>query len=317
MPKVSVIIPTYNRANFIVEAIQSVLDQSFQDFEITVIDDGSNDNTKEVVASFKDLRIKYIFQENQGICIARNNGVKASGGEYVVFLDSDDALVENALKSGVQVLNSNTDVGLTFGQSYAMDESGHILSLRKIKYRQPGIWRGTEEIINLFYNHNYIAPSRTMLRRKAVIDAGLFDPAFSSGSEDFELWVRIAKKYATAYIAEPFAKYRIHKDKISAGRYMNDHARAHRHIYAKIFKDPEVGHLFASQRTKAYFHLHMRLAVYALDEEKLYLSRKYLLKALRIHPHAVMENVFFPWLYLFAKTCIPLPLLRAIRKIKR
>lgn len=88
--KVSVIIPTYNYGRFLGEAIQSVLDQTFTDFELIVVDDGSTDNTKEVVSSFKDSRIKYIFQENCGVSAAQNTGIRASTGEYIAILGSDD-----------------------------------------------------------------------------------------------------------------------------------------------------------------------------------------------------------------------------------
>jgi len=90
MPKVSVIIPTYNYGRFLGEALQSVLDQTFDDFDLIVVDDGSTDNTKEVVASFEDNRIKYIYQQNRGVAAAQNVGILASKGEYVALLGADD-----------------------------------------------------------------------------------------------------------------------------------------------------------------------------------------------------------------------------------
>ena len=103
MPKVSVIIPTYNQARFIAEAIESVLTQTFQDLEIIVIDDGSTDDTPEIVSR---LPVKYLFQKNQGVSAAFNYGIKLSGGEYVAFLASDDVLLKDALQKGVDILDN-------------------------------------------------------------------------------------------------------------------------------------------------------------------------------------------------------------------
>ena len=90
MPKVSVVIPTFNRADTIGDSIKSVLEQTFKDFEVIVVDDGSTDGTESVVAAFGDSRIKYIMQDNAGACAARNNGIRHANGEYIAFQDSDD-----------------------------------------------------------------------------------------------------------------------------------------------------------------------------------------------------------------------------------
>lgn len=97
MPFFSVIIPTYNRASIVMRAIQSVLDQTFVNFEIIIVDDGSTDTTKTIVSSLKDTRIRYIYQKNKGVCAARNNGTSNAQGEYFVFLDSDDYVLPNWL----------------------------------------------------------------------------------------------------------------------------------------------------------------------------------------------------------------------------
>jgi glycosyltransferase involved in cell wall biosynthesis len=316
MPKVSVIIPTYNRARLIAEAIRSVLDQTYQDFEIIVIDDGSTDNTREVVGSFKDPRIKYIYQENRGVCIARNNGIKNSNGDYIIFLDSDDMLLKNAITIEASILDSFPNVALSYGQLFAIDEKERVIVLSKPKHRRPGVYQGTKEILNFLRYSNNIGTSITMVRRSSIIDVGLFDPAFSSGSEDFELWVRIAKKYAVSYIAEPVGKYRVHSSGISAGRDIDEIEKSQTRIFDGIFNDAQLGPLFSSHRPRAYFQLHLRFASYAYAERKMNVSRKYLFKALQIHPHAIIENIFFPWPYLFAKTFIPLPILRVIRRTR-
>ena len=98
-PKVSVIIPTYNRADMVGDAIQSVIDQTYHSWELIIVDDGSQDNTSEVVAQFSDPRIRYIYQENKKLPAARNTGIRASSGEYLVFLDSDDLFMPDKLRA--------------------------------------------------------------------------------------------------------------------------------------------------------------------------------------------------------------------------
>lgn len=104
-PKVSVIIPAYNQANFIDKAIESVLRQTYQDFEIIIINDGSKDNTEEIVKNYSDFRIRYIYHENNmGVSEARNTGIRASRGDYIALLDSDDEFLSERLGKQIQLL---------------------------------------------------------------------------------------------------------------------------------------------------------------------------------------------------------------------
>ena len=222
MPKVSVVIPTYNLAHFIAEAIQSILGQTFSEFEVIAVDDGSTDNTKDVVNSFKDPRIRYIYQENHGVSAARNTGIQASSSEYIAFLDSDDVLMENALEKGAQVLERHPEVGFSYGQEYLMDERRRVFHLRKQRHKYSYVREGIEEIKEFLLHGNYVCTSTVMARRRCLYDVGLFDPTFRPGSEDFDLWVRLAKRYAVAYIAEPLVKYRIHPDSIGATRKLDE-----------------------------------------------------------------------------------------------
>ena len=130
MPKVSVIIPTYNREEFITETIKSVLNQTYKDFEIIVVDDGSTDNTKQKLEPFKS-KIKLIEQKNSERAVARNNGVKSSSGEYIAFLDSDDLWIKNKLENQVNFLDEKKDFILTYGQSFRINEHGKPIKTAK------------------------------------------------------------------------------------------------------------------------------------------------------------------------------------------
>ncbi|TLN28536.1 glycosyltransferase family 2 protein, partial [bacterium] len=111
MPRVSVIIPSYNRADMVMDAVNSVLRQTFADWELIVVDDGSQDNTREVIAAVRDERVRYIYQDNQGLPGARNSGIRAARGEYVAFLDSDDVFLPHKLAVQVTAMDARPELG--------------------------------------------------------------------------------------------------------------------------------------------------------------------------------------------------------------
>ena len=213
-PKVSVIIPTYNRAHLIKDAVESVLNQTYQDFELIVIDDGSTDNTKEVLAVYKD-KLTYIYQDNQGRSSARNHGIKLVQGEYIAFLDSDDVWFLDKLERQVPVLESAPpDVVLVHGYKCIVDKNlqpvpGWELKLRKLYTLAE---RGEETYENYLY-FNCIFTSAILVRRTAIIEIDGYDASIGS-LEDFDLYLRLLlKNYYFAFISEPpVIKYRWHED---------------------------------------------------------------------------------------------------------
>ena len=210
MPKVSVIIPTYNRANYVGEAIESVLAQTYQDYEIIVVDDGSTDNTREVVQKYSD-RMKYLYQDNRGEPGGRNTGILVSQGEYLVFLDSDDLLMPTKLEEQVAFLDSNPEIGVVYSDTYLCDETGRLLGLQSdiVSHRlQSG------NIFEELLRGGFIPINSAMVRRACLDDVGLFDEARPM-SPDWELWLRVAQRYNFAYQNWPLAVYRIHSAMVS------------------------------------------------------------------------------------------------------
>jgi glycosyltransferase involved in cell wall biosynthesis len=315
MPKVSVIIPAYNRANYIAESIQSVLDQTFADFEIVVVDDGSTDNTREVIESFHDPRIRHFHQENRGPAAAANRAMELSRGEYISLFSSDDDLLPTALEKGVQVLDAHPEVAFSYGQTYLMDERGRVFDLPK-KPKYSYIREGMEEIKGLLTRGDYIPTPTVMVRRSYLFEVGLYDPTFRYGSEDFDLWVRLAKKYKVAYIAEPLIKYRVHSSSLTGGRKLDEVEKSNSLIFEGIFNDAHLGIFFSAQRPKAYFHLYSTLALSAYGRREMKTARRYLFKALKIHPQGLFQSTGLLWIYHFIKVWIPLPVLRAARRVK-
>jgi glycosyltransferase involved in cell wall biosynthesis len=208
MPKVSIIIPTYNCAEYITEAVESALNQTFRDFEVIVVDDGSTDNTKLVLDKFIK-KISYIYQENQGVAVARNNGIVRSTGDYISFLDSDNKWKLNLLAESVPVLETENAVGLVHSGKIRITEDGKIIEgVRRnhnVKYLSGYIYH------NLLLRKAHINLSSAVMRKNCIDDVGLFDVNLSKiGCEDRDLFIRIARKYKVKYIDKPlyYGRYR-------------------------------------------------------------------------------------------------------------
>lgn len=227
MPKVSVIIPTYNRAPFITQALESVFAQTFKDFEIIVVDDGSTDNTQEVLKKF-DGRIISILQENQGISPTRNRGIKLALGQYIAFLDSDDFWTPEKLEDQVKVLYANPKVGIVYSRMPIINAQGV-----KIGMKPSGVsGRNFRELLEVWGD---LPTSTVMVRRECFDKAGFFDPELQTG-EDIELWIRIARHYDLHEIENKIhAYYRRHEEQITKSR-IKVHSGLIK-IYTKIYND--------------------------------------------------------------------------------
>jgi glycosyltransferase involved in cell wall biosynthesis len=221
MPKVSVVIPTYNYGRFLGEAIQSVLDQTYQDFEIFVVDDGSTDNTKEVVISFKDHRIKYVYKKNSGVSAARNTGICASDGEYIAFLDSDDTWLPQNLELKVKLLDSHPKVALVCSDSYVFDNLTGA-TLGRLWHDRPFLRgfsprRASQHPLKemLFQEACFIRASLTMVRRVVFTKVGYFDESLRT-AEDWDMFVRIVQQFPIETIDIPLGRRRKHGAALTA-----------------------------------------------------------------------------------------------------
>lgn len=209
IPRVSIIIPAYNSARFLEEAIESVFAQTYKDYETIVIDDGSTDNTQEVLAPYLD-RIQYIYQHNRGASSARNTGISHSQGEYIAFLDADDIWLPEKLSTQVEYLNNNQDIALVYSLVLWVDVHGKPLDKRnRLSGRLPA-----GDVFNILYIRNFIITSSVMVRRRLLGTVGLFDESLTH-AEDHELWLRIASKFKVCGIDKYLCQYRVTPQSLS------------------------------------------------------------------------------------------------------
>lgn len=200
--RVAVVIPCYKQAHFLADAIESVLAQTYPAAEIVVIDDGSPDDVAGVARRYPQVR--YIRQENQGLSAARNTGIRATTSELLVFLDSDDRLLPRALERGVAHITARPDRGFVAGRMQVIDADGAL-----IKSWKPFV-DCDDYYAQMLYDHCGIYPLTTMYRRSAIeAVGGGFDVTLRS-AEDWDMDLRIARRFAFHLYNEPVAEYRRH-----------------------------------------------------------------------------------------------------------
>lgn len=202
--KVSIIVPTYNRFQFLKETIDSILDQTFKDFELIIVDNYSVDNTEKVVKSYSDKRIKYFKNNNNGvIAVNRNFAIKKSKGEYIAFCDDDDLWYPTKLEKQIKEFEKDKKVALVCTNAVRFNKDGETGSINK----------KTDEDFSFeaLLKNNSIFCSSVLVKKSVLKDVGYFDenPKILAG-EDYELWLRIAKKHKIKHIKEPLLKYRCH-----------------------------------------------------------------------------------------------------------
>jgi len=197
-PTVSVIIPTYNRAPLIGRAIQSVLDQTYQDFELIVVDDGSKDDTEDIVTKINDARIIYVRHErNKGAHAARNTGIAMARGEYIAFQDSDDVWLPEKLERQIQAFKIATEnVGVVYTGFWRIEGD------KKTYIPSPKLQRLEGDIHNELLRDNFVGTPVAVIKRECFAKAGVFDEGLPC-LEDWELFIRISKYYPFKCINEP------------------------------------------------------------------------------------------------------------------
>ena len=210
---VSVVIPVYNRTKYICEAINSVLEQTYKNYEIIVVNDGSTINVRNILKPFIN-KIKYLYQANKGLAAARNTGIKNSKGKYLAFLDDDDLFEPKKLEAQVLILENNADIGFLYSDCYEFDTD------KKANMRlnlAVGREKTSNEFAKLFFVNPNVRVPTILIRRECFEDVGLFDENLSQ-HEDGDMLLRIALRWKVKFSDYPSARVRHHGYNMSKNR---------------------------------------------------------------------------------------------------
>src|ERR1017187_2348151 len=258
--KVSIIIPMFNQAQYVAQAIESALGQNHRNVEVIAVDDGSTDNTPAVAAQFTGRpNFKYIRQENTGLPGARNRGLPEATGDYACFLDSDDYFSPDKTARQAQLLDENPELGFVYCDIVTVDPAGQPaaeqFSIGKISRVLSG------NIFQSLMLGGYFPPHTVMIRRSILSELGGFDPELG-GHADYDLWLRMSGAgHKTCYQDEPLAFYQIHPDSMSKdGQHMNETRVATFRKIARLHPDAfaeSLNHL--QQKAQDYFQANQLL----------------------------------------------------------
>ncbi len=213
-PKVSVIIPCYNRAKFLRETVCSVLDQTYPNLELVVVDDGCTDGSREVLASFGGaLRVlEHPNRVNRGQSAGINLGISETDGKYVAILDSDDLWMPEKIAEQVDFLERSIEIGLVYGNGQAVDEEG-----RRLYDIYPPGHHEPNDPGRVLMDCYFLVPNNALVRRSVLEQTGGFDESLRA-AQDHDMAIRIAEVARLAYVDRPWFKYRRHGDSISRRR---------------------------------------------------------------------------------------------------
>ncbi len=256
MPTVSVIIPTYNRKAYVQEAIDSVLAQTYSDYEIIVVDDGSTDGTGEALRARYGDRIRYVWQENGGGPSARNRGVEDSRSSWLLFLDDDDMLAPTALTTLCKTASGRPDLGLVSGRHQYADHDGHPLMAASL---QPSAQ--TLDLATLVLGCPMI-PSGTLIRSDWFAEVGGFDRS-QDAAQDWDLWLQLsASGCPMLLLPDTVCTYRLHSSAMTAN--LERQLRGHLRALSKVLARSDLPADLRARRSAAYAQ------VYAVAAERHY-----------------------------------------------
>jgi glycosyltransferase involved in cell wall biosynthesis len=329
---ISVIIPVYNRAKYIADCLESVFNQTCKDFEVLVVNDGSTDNTEEVLSPYMN-RIRYISKQNGGAASARNVGIENARGEYVAFLDSDDQWFDFKLELELEVLSKLPHVGFVHSDfslfsdvrnlvsSSYMREYFHILEEYDLAFEHIYPYKAKLEDLNirgdsafkdallfwgdisdkLIFGPMYLTSS-TLIRKKCIDAIGLFDLKYKT-AEDFDFFARLGKKYEVAYLTVATLRYRrYHPGQLSSYEMQIDTNNAWLDIATRLWMHDQS---FYSTHKKL---VDWRLSHYMYASGRTYLSRKKYHKAFENFRNSLKINPLQKGAYLFAALAFVLKL---------
>jgi glycosyltransferase involved in cell wall biosynthesis len=248
-PLVSVVIASYNMAKYLPLAVQSVLNQSYGNFEVIIIDDGSTDDTRVKVDQFlSDERVRYFYQDNKGQAVAKNRGIQESKGDLIAILDADDLWLPEKLAKQIPCFTLSPDIGVVYTNVEFIDGTGASLGVSDRRYY-------SGKISGQLLIDNFVTLSSVMVRRECFEKVGIFDEQYPMGI-DYDLWLRMSAHYAFHYLDDITFQYRIWPGQMShnykkrfecAIKIMNSFLEQHPVLLDKPTVDEAWAHTYVSK----------------------------------------------------------------------
>lgn len=250
---VSVILPIYNGEQFVARAIKSVLNQTYKELEIIVVDDGSSDNSLDVVRSYADARLKVFTKENGGPASARNFGIKRSSGEFIALIDQDDLWYPKKLEKQIRLISQNSKLDMVYCNALSIYEDGSGPTRKWSELHIPQ----TGKVFIELYRYNFILCSSAIFRKSLINKIGFIDENRKFfGVDDYEYWLRIALNSEIGYVPEILVERRLHKSNLSSRNkksqsMMYDNAievqKKYNKLYPNIFLKRDLSNSYLSQ----------------------------------------------------------------------
>lgn len=285
-PLVSVIIPNYNHTRFIPNAIHSVLAQTYSHYEVIVVDDGSTDDSREVVAGFGN-KVRYIWQENQGLAGARNTGIRVASGNLIGLLDADDEWHSDYLEQMVSLTARHPGASVFYCMAQCMDEGG-----RNLPQYIGGPPVDPMDLYQVLLRANFIIPSTVLFRRISILESGCFDANLRS-CEDWDLWLRLLPVKKIVGTSKCLVRYRVHESSLSTD-VEGMHAAAKKVIEKHFGVDDGLPASWVAKKRRAYGGVYRYQCITLIQRQRNWDACISLMgKALQIDPSLALDLDFF------------------------
>ena len=286
---VSIITPVFNGEPYLAEAIDSALSQTYSNFELLIVNDGSSDNSRQIIEPYlRDPRIHYFEKTNGGVASARNYALRHAQGKYIAFLDQDDKWLANKLALQVEYLEGHKDAALHYAKQQVIDTDGHAFS-----FDWPtGV---TGSCLREIFQRNQITILTTLVRKSVIDEVGFFNEALS-GTDDYEMWMRILLKYPIHFDNTILAEYRLHDTNVSLDSFKMT-IRDLETITTFLSSHPEAKPIIGPAAIRArLFELNTQLAGwYAWKNKDFKQARSHYLVSIRQKPLYI--RAYIRWLY--------------------
>ncbi len=305
-PPISVIMPVYNGEKYLKEAIESILNQTFRDFEFIIINDGSTDKTLEIIQSFADPRIRLINQENKGIICSLNKGIAESRGKYIARMDADDISLPERFEKQYKFLENNQEYGIIGATFLIINEGNQITGANAVLLKDEDLKK--EIIIETTFGHG------TVMMKKSILNVIEYYNPKALHAEDFDLWTRFAEKSKMANLPEALYLWRDNPQGISRTKELIQSKSAQKiqkvQVYKfaalnrqkiinfkkiKIYRNEKIeygGQKIVIQRKKRLSLIYLILSYHAFQYKYFLLAAKMLFMSLIIHP-TIIWNILF------------------------